>query len=48
MRFFVREFSYHELAIWLREVGFERINGFDWDGHPFSLQSQRMIIVAEK
>lgn len=48
MRFFVREFSYHELAVWLRQVGFERVSGYDWEGQPFSLQSQRMIIVAEK
>jgi SAM-dependent methyltransferase len=48
MRFFVREFSYHELAAWLRERGFKRVSGYDWDGQPFSLQSQRMIVVAEK
>ena len=48
MRFFVREFSYHELAAWLSQVGFKRVNGYDWEGQPFSLQSQRMIVVAEK
>jgi len=48
MRFFVREFSYHELAAWLWQVGFKRVNGYDWEGQPFSLQSQRMIVVAEK
>ncbi|HEY7348630.1 MAG TPA: methyltransferase domain-containing protein [Ktedonobacterales bacterium] len=48
MRFFVREFSYHELAAWLRQVGFQRVSGYDWEGQPFSLQSQRMIVVAEK
>jgi SAM-dependent methyltransferase len=48
MRFFVREFSYHELAAWLWQVGFEHVSGYDWEGHPFSLQSQRMIVVAEK
>jgi len=48
MRFFVREFSYHELAAWLWQVGFQHVNGYDWEGHPFSLQSQRMIVVAEK
>jgi SAM-dependent methyltransferase len=48
MRFFVREFSYHELAAWLRQVGFERVTGYDWDGQPLSLYSQRMIMVAQK
>jgi SAM-dependent methyltransferase len=48
MRFFVREFSCHELAAWLRQEGFERISGYDWDGRPFSLNSQRMLVVAEK
>ena len=48
MRFFVREFSYHELAAWLGQVGFQYVSGYDWEGQPFSLQSQRMILVAEK
>jgi SAM-dependent methyltransferase len=48
MRFFVREFSYHELAAWLRQAGFQDVNGYDWERQPFSLQSQRMIVVAEK
>jgi hypothetical protein len=48
MRFFVREFSYHELAAWLRQVGFGRVTGYDWDGQPLSLHSQRMIMVAQK
>jgi len=48
MRFFVREFSFHELAAWLRQAGFQDVNGYDWEGQPFSLQSQRMIVVAEK
>jgi len=48
MRFFVREFSFHELAAWLRQAGFQEVNGYDWEGQPFSLQSQRMIVVAEK
>jgi SAM-dependent methyltransferase len=48
MRFFVREFSYHELAAWLRQVGFQRVTGFDWDGRPLTSHSERMIIVAEK
>jgi SAM-dependent methyltransferase len=48
MRFFVREFSYHELAGWLRQVGFQRVSGLDWEGQPLSLQSPRMIVVAEK
>jgi SAM-dependent methyltransferase len=48
MRFFVREFSYHELAPWLSQAGFQCITGYNWEGHPFSLESQRMIVVAEK
>ena len=48
MRFFVREFSYHELAAWLGQMGFHKVRGYDWEGQPFSLQSQRMIVVAEK
>lgn len=48
MRFFVREFSFHELAAWLRQAGFQEVNGYDWEGQSFSLQSQRMIVVAEK
>jgi SAM-dependent methyltransferase len=48
MRFFVREFSYHELAVWLHQVGFARVNSYGWDDRPFSLESQRMVVVAEK
>jgi SAM-dependent methyltransferase len=48
MRFFVREFSYHELAAWLRQVGFAHVSGYDGEGQPFSLHSQRMLVVAEK
>jgi len=48
MRFFVREFSYHELAAWLRQAGFGHVSGYDWEGHSFSLHSQRMLVVAEK
>jgi SAM-dependent methyltransferase len=48
MRFFVREFSYHELAAWLRRVGFPHVTGSDLEGQPLSLQSPRMVVVAEK
>jgi hypothetical protein len=36
------------LAAWLRQAGFQDVNGYDWERQPFSLQSQRMIVVAEK
>jgi SAM-dependent methyltransferase len=48
MHFFVREFSYHELATWLGQVGFVQVSGYDGEGQPFSLHSQRMLVVAAK
>ncbi len=48
LRFFLRLFSYPELAMWLRESGFKRIKGYDQEGYPLAVDSQRMLVVAEK
>lgn len=46
--FFVRLFTYTELAGWFREAGFTAVNGFGRDEQPLALESNRMIVVGTK
>ena len=48
MHFFVRFFTYPELATWLQQAGFWQIHGYDQDGQALNLESYRMIVVADK
>jgi SAM-dependent methyltransferase len=48
MRFFVRLFTFPELATWLRQAGFRDVRGFDQDGQPLGLDSRRMVVVADR
>jgi SAM-dependent methyltransferase len=46
--FFVRLFSYTELAGWLHEAGFADVAGYGRDEQPLTLNSNRMIVVGER
>jgi len=48
MRFFVRLFTYPELATWLRQAGFRHVDGYDQNGQALTSESRRMVVVAEK
>lgn len=49
MRFFVRLYNYNELKELLQKAGMKIQAAYgDWQGTPFSSQSGRIIIVAEK
>jgi ubiquinone/menaquinone biosynthesis C-methylase UbiE len=48
MQFFVRSLSFPELATWLREAGFENVEGYNEEGSPLGLNSKRMIVRAQK
>jgi SAM-dependent methyltransferase len=48
MQFFVRLFSYPEVATWLRQAGFAEVQGYDPAGEALKLDSGRMIVVARK
>lgn len=48
MQFFVRMFTYPELSAWLREAGFRHVGGYDHDGHELTVESRRMIVIADK
>lgn len=48
MRFFVRFFTYPELATWLQQAGFQQVHGYNQDGQALDLESRRMIVVADK
>lgn len=47
-QFFVRLFTYPEIATWLRQAGFVEVQGYDSAGEPLRLDSRRMIVVARK
>lgn len=47
-QFFVRLFTYPEIATWLRETGFVEVRGYDSAGEVLKLDSWRMIVVARK
>lgn len=46
--FFVRIFTYTELAGWFHEAGFTAIDGFGRDAQPLTVDSNRMIVVGTK
>ncbi len=46
--FFVRLFSYTELAGWMRDAGFASVAGYGRDGQPLTLTSGRMIVIGQK
>jgi SAM-dependent methyltransferase len=46
--FFVRMLTFTELRGWLRDAGFADVQGCDWDGEPLTLESRRMITIANK
>jgi SAM-dependent methyltransferase len=48
MRFFVRLFTVTELRDWLLQAGFSRACAYGGDGEPFEVDSERMILVADK
>lgn len=47
-RYFIRLFTFAELADWMRQAGLTSIRGHGRDGEPFSLSSERMIAVGVK
>lgn len=48
MRFSVRFFTYPELATWLEQAGFGHVAGYNEAGQVLTLESRRMIVMAEK
>lgn len=46
--FGVRLFTFTELRGWLRDAGFERVEGYGSEGDPLGMDSRRMITVARK
>lgn len=48
MQFFLRLFTYSELATWLRQAGFRHVTGYDQDGQELRVDSRRMTVVAKK
>lgn len=46
--YFTRLFTYTELRDWLLQAGFQQVAGYDQTGQPFSLDSRRMVVVAQK
>ena len=47
-RFFVRLFTYTELRDWLLTAGFARVDGHGDRGEPLTLDSQRLIVTAQR
>ncbi|MBV9281321.1 MAG: hypothetical protein JOZ41_14670 [Chloroflexi bacterium] len=48
MRFFVRLLTFPELRTWLEQDGFRDVVGYDQEGGPLTLESRRMIVVADR
>ena len=48
LHYFLRLFTYPELTAWLRESRFKQVRGYDQEGHRLTLESQHLIVVAEK
>ncbi|GER85714.1 methyltransferase type 11 [Thermogemmatispora aurantia] len=46
--FFVRLLTLPELADWLRQAGFSRVEAYNEQGAPFSLESRRLLTVATR
>lgn len=47
-QFFVRLFTYTELRDWLLQAGFQQVNGYGREGEMLTLDSRRLILVAQK
>lgn len=45
--FFIRMFTFTELRDWLLAAGFANVRGYGADGTPLTMESNRMITVAE-
>lgn len=48
LQFFIRLFPFTELRDWLLQAGFQRVEGYGHTGEPLTLDSRRMILVAQK
>ena len=48
MTFSVRMFVAVELGAWLRDAGFSRVDFFDRQGEPLTVESRRMLTVARR
>lgn len=46
--YFVRMFTFSEIRDWLLEAGFTTVDGYDEHGHPLSLDSNRMLVLAQR
>lgn len=44
--FSMRLLTVSELAEWLKEAGFQKIDAYDQDGEPFGIAARRMVVVA--
>lgn len=47
-QYFIRLFTYPELRDWLLQAGFNQVEGYGHTGEALSLDSRRMIVVAQK
>lgn len=48
LQFFIRMFTYTELRDWLLQAGFQTVEGYGQTGEELTLDSRRMILVAQK
>jgi len=46
--YYVRFFTFPEIRDWLRQAGFDEIEGYGGDGEPLTVESRRMIVVARR
>jgi 2-polyprenyl-3-methyl-5-hydroxy-6-metoxy-1,4-benzoquinol methylase len=47
-KYFIRLFTITELADWMRQAGFSNVRGYGKEGEPFSLSSERMIVLGAR
>lgn len=47
-QYFIRLFTYPELRDWLLQAGFNQVEGYGHTGEALTLDSRRMIVVAQK
>ncbi|GAP97098.1 class I SAM-dependent methyltransferase [Leptolyngbya sp. NIES-2104] len=48
MQYSVRHFTYTEIQSWLMQAGFQQVEGYGSNGDNLTLESRRMIVVAQK
>jgi SAM-dependent methyltransferase len=48
MQYFIRLFTYPELRDWLLQASFRRVEGYGHTGEALTLDSRRMIVIAQK